>query len=54
MTRVSRTLVTALAAVAVAGLAWAAARERPPLPAITQPVTFGTPEADRIDRKSVV
>jgi hypothetical protein len=48
MTRDSRTLVAALVATAIAGLGWAGARERPPLPAITQPVTFGTPEADRI------
>jgi hypothetical protein len=48
MTPVSRTLANAVAAAAVAAVAWAAPRERPPLPPITRPVMFGTPEADRI------
>jgi hypothetical protein len=43
--------VAALAIMAAGGavaLAFAAPRERPPLPKITAPVMFGTPEADRI------
>jgi len=38
----------ALALVAAGGIAAAAERPRPPLPKISAPVLFGTPEADRI------
>jgi hypothetical protein len=40
--------VTLLALAGVAALALAAERARPPMPKITAPVMFGTPEADRI------
>jgi hypothetical protein len=37
-----------LVAAGVAALALAAPRVRPPMPKVTAPVMFGTPEADRI------
>ena len=40
--------IAILAAAGAAALAVAGPRERPPLPKITAPVMFGTPEADRI------
>jgi len=40
-------LVAGALALAAAGIGWAA-RVRPPLPKITAPVMFGTPEADRV------
>ena len=44
-----RTVMTGtVVALACASLVFAAARQRPPLPKITKPVMFDTPEADAI------
>jgi hypothetical protein len=43
-----RTAALAIVAAGATALAFAAPRVRPPLPKITAPVIFGTPEADRI------
>ena len=44
----NRALTSAVIAVACASVAFAAGRVRPPLPKITKPVMFDTPEADAI------
>jgi hypothetical protein len=48
MTRSKTVRVPVLAVAALAAALGVAARERPPLPKITRPVVFDTPEADRI------
>src|SRR4029453_16699771 len=49
MTQVFRRAMTGtVIALACASLVFAAARQRPPLPKITKPVMFDTPEADAI------
>jgi hypothetical protein len=45
---VKKTLTGAVIAIACAGLAFAAGRQRPPMPKITKPVMFDTSEADAI------